>query len=108
MKTKLLKKVKKRFEIFHLPNGFIRNGHRYEYNVFKLIDHNKSDLWDTYVQLRISRNDQKCAYANTTLDSEADCIDYLKAEIINRLRSEGHTQRKDKIIQRKVIKVWHI
>ena len=105
MKTKLLKQVRKRFEIFHLPNGFISDGTHFNYNLFKLIDNNHT-FWDAYAQVK-NKTNQRFVYGKSIFDTETECINYLKQTIIKILRSEGHKQRKDKQIT-KQIKVWYI
>lgn len=54
MKVKLLKKIRKRFSIIHMPKGFVDNdGDLYDYNLFKLVD--KSNDYSTgmkYQKLR--------------------------------------------------------
>ena len=107
MKIKLLKKVRKRFEIFHLPKGFVNRGEHYDYNLFKLIDNKNGSLYDVYAQLgkNIKYHRQYTAHI---FDTEGECIAYLKQEIIERLRSEGHRQRKDKVIHMVQKKVWHV
>jgi len=106
MKTKLLKQVRKRFEIFHLPNGFISDGTHFNYNLFKLIDYNHTSFWDAYAQVK-NKTNQRFVDSESIFDTETECINYLKQRIIKRLRNEGHKQRKDKQIT-KQIKVWHI
>lgn len=104
MKTKLLRKVRKRFQIIHMPNGYVDvGGEHYNYNLFKLED--RDDSWnDKYVQLLNDKPDQ---FTSKVFYTEQDCIDYLKSRIIARLRSEGHRQRKDKVIKNSQKKIWH-
>ena len=47
-------------------------------------------------------------FVHEIFDTEKECIDYLKSRIIVRLKHEGYKQRKDKIIQNSVKKVWSI
>jgi hypothetical protein len=99
MKTKLLRKVRKRFEIFHLPNG---DNEHYNYNLFRLDDNKKSHFYARYAQLgRMKTGNQWCT---DIFETEKECIEYLKSIILNRLRREGHKGRRDKtfIIQKKV------
>ena len=107
MKTKLLRKVKKRFEIFHYPKGILFSKDYYGYNLFKLVDNDNSGYYDKYAQLGKSKNNN---FVNDKeiFDTEKECIDYLKSRIIIRLKSEGYKQRKDTIIQNSVKKVWSI
>jgi hypothetical protein len=108
MKTKLLKKVRKRFEIFHLPKGFTSFGNRYKYNLFKLTD-STNKFYEHYAQLKFdgSKEKQFC-YSAQIFNSEKECINYLKSEIIYRLRKEGNRGAKDKKIENSEKKVWHI
>jgi hypothetical protein len=105
MKTKLLRKVKKRFEIFHYPKGITIHDDYYNYNLFQLVDHEGS-YYHKYAQLggKLCRN----KFVDEIFDTEKECIDYLKSRIIVRLKHEGYKQRKDKIIQNSVKKVWSI
>jgi hypothetical protein len=105
MKTKLLRKVKKRFEIFHLPKGIAFSKDYYGYNLFKLVD-NESNFYSKYAQLGKAKNGNN--FVDQIFDTEKECIDYLKSKIIRILRSEGYEQKKDKIIQNSVKKVWSI
>jgi hypothetical protein len=106
MKTILLKKVKKRFEIFHYPKGILFSKDYYGYNLFKLVDNDNSGYYDKYAQLGEAKNGRN--FVDEIFDTEKECIDYLKSRIIVRLKSEGYKQRKDKIIQNSVKKVWCI
>jgi hypothetical protein len=106
MKTKLLRKVKKRFEILHYPKGITIHNDHYNYNLFQLVDNDNCDLYDKYAQLGKGENGRK--FVDEIFDTEKECIDYLKSRIIKRLRNEGYKQRKDKIIQNSVKKVWSI
>lgn len=106
MKIKLLKKVKKRFQIIHLPNGFCSFGDTYNYNLFKLSD--KKDTYkfrDEYAQLGRILN-QKKQFVNEIFDTEEDCIYYLKSLIIVRLKKEGFIGIKDKKRKLAEKKVW--
>jgi hypothetical protein len=96
MKVKLLRKVRKRFEILHLPKGFIYSGKRFEYDLFRLID-STNEYYDRYAQLKFddSKEIQFCD-SKQIFDTEKECIDYLKSLIIFRLRQEGHRGIKDK------------
>ena len=105
MKTILLKKVRKRFEIFHLPKGIPFSKYYSGYNLFKLVD-NESNFYSKYAQLGEAKNGDN--FVDEIFDTEKECIDYLKTKIIKMLKSEGYKQRKDKIIQNSVKKVWSI
>jgi len=120
MKAKLLKKVRQRFEIIHMPKGYVsfdgeHCGEHYNYNLFKLIDHKKGDLFDVYAQLGERADGRRYVnkilniecYVSKIFNTEIECIDYLKSRIIERLRVEGYSQRKDKTIQLAQKKVWH-
>lgn len=106
MKVKLLKKARKRFEIVHMPTGFTQFGDRYEYNLYRLTD-SQNEFYDRYAQLgRVDKPTQfqKDEYI---FETEKECLEYLKRCIINRLRSEGHIGRKDRIMKEKHNKVWY-
>jgi len=107
MKVKLLKKVRKRFEIFHLPNGEVFGNTHYKYNLFKLIDNN-GGYWpyDSYAQLGVTPGPYK--FCESIFDTEKECIDYLRNNIIKILRSETCNQSsKSKRIKNNRIKVWY-
>jgi hypothetical protein len=106
MKVKLLKKARKRFEIFHLPKGFILYGQHYNYNLFKLTD-KENEYRSIYAEL-VCDMSLAPRYTNNRFYTEADCINYLKFSIIEILRKEGHRGRKDKQINNQHKKVWHI
>ena len=112
MKVKLLKKVRKRFEIYHLPNGFTdSNGYKYKYNLYRLEDYKYGFLWDAYAQLGgklVNNNDKFKNFTDDIFDTEQECIAYLKSRIISRLRQEGFRGRKEKNIEKKIKKVWYI
>jgi hypothetical protein len=107
MKTKLLRKVRKRFEILHHSKGITIYDDYYNYNLFQLVDLKNHYLSLVFAQLGKSKNNN---FVNDKeiFDTEKECIDYLKSRIIRRLKSEGYKQRKDKIIQNSVKKVWSI
>ena len=108
MKTKLLKKVRKRFEIFHLPKGFLFYGEHVDYNLFKLND--VQDIFEfrkAYVQFG-RKNINGRIFCEKSFDTIEECIYYLKCKIIKRLRYEGYTQRRDKNINITEKKVWSI
>lgn len=105
MKTKLLKKVRRRFEITHMPDGYVSVGHHYKYNLLKLED-NTNSYWSALVQINDSRftGEYGCARFNTIEEGVAA----LKSEIINRLKQEGHLGRKEKNVQLKTKKIWYV
>lgn len=108
MKAKLLKKVRKRFGIFHMPNGFLSNyNNHYNYNLFKLEDSDDFSGFNT-VYAQLGRREDGKKFCGDIFDTKEECINFLKSKIIDRLRIEGHKQRKDKVIQKAQIKVWHI
>lgn len=108
MKTKLLKKVRRRFEIFHYPNGVILDKTHYNYNLYALYDNSKGSWHTTYARLVDSVNTPLDGISDYKRLSEKECIDTLKEYIISLLRHEGHKGRKDKdkIINMKPIKIW--
>lgn len=97
MKTKLLKKIRKRFSIIHAPNGLYRHGDVYDYNLFILVDNNESSLFDTnlvgFAQLG---NNKLTKFVDDIFNNKKDCIDFLKNEIVHILKKEGHMSKKDK------------
>ena len=105
MKARLLKKTRKRFQIIHMPLGFTAFGERYEYNLFKLTD-SRNEYWDQYAQLGKKPGEQQFQKDEFIFETEKECIDYLKSEIIERLREEGHTGRKDIHMKQAHKKVW--
>jgi hypothetical protein len=107
MKVKLLKKVRKRFEIYHLPKGLVNDGTHYDFNLFKLVDNNKSDFDWNLKYAQIGRKEGRNQWVEQIFDTEEEGINYLKSVIIKRLKSEGHKQRKDKTIQIVQKKVWY-
>ena len=109
MKVKLLKKVRKRFEIYHLPKGLVDGGTHYDFNLFRLVDNNKID-WDwkySNYTAQIGRKEGRNQWVEQIFDTEEEGINYLKSVIIKRLKSEGHKQRKDKTTQMVQKKVWY-
>lgn len=110
MKVKLLKKVRKRFSIVHMPNGFVfsLDGKHYDYNIFKLTDEKDSHGFRlSYAQLGLNTSETQ-QFASNIFYTEKDCIEFLKREIIDRLRNEGHRGRKDKMPELKERKVWYV
>lgn len=106
MKTRLLKKVRKRFEIIHMPKGFVECGKRYEYNLFKLTDSTNS-WYERYAQLGYRSGELQFCEDHDILHTETECIHRLQRRIIDRLRSEGHRGRKDRVIKNAHFKVWY-
>lgn len=110
MKVKLLKKVRKRFEIIHHPNGVLIDNRHYDYNLFELIDNDKTYCNHvTYAQLGyklLGEGKNYCGSENT-FNTESGCINFLKGRIIRRLRAEGHQSCKDKKVINSSRKVWY-
>lgn len=108
MKTKLLKKVRRRFRIIHMPKGYIDScGGHYNYNLFKLEDSDDTYGYNT-VYAQLGKRENGRPFCDDIFETKEECINYLKFRLINRLRIEGHKQRKDKIIEKAQVKVWHI
>ncbi len=108
MKIKLLRKVRKRFDIIHMPEGFTYSGSVYDYNLFKLVDHT-NQFFEVYTQLGPKPNsDVQFCDKSRIFETEAECINYLKDLIISRLRSEGYRSAKDNKRKRKHRKVWYV
>ena len=107
MKVKLLKKVRKRFEIFHMPNGFISriDNTYYNYNLYCLYDNDLGRGHQIYAQLGVKYSTDNY-YTDDIFKTEKECIDFLKSEIIKRLRFEGYKGRKDNHITNSIKKVW--
>jgi hypothetical protein len=108
MKTKLLRKARKRFDIIHMPEGFTYSGSVYDYNLFKLVD-DTNQFFEVYTQLGTKPNSvvQFCKKSQI-FETEVECINYLKDVILHRLRSEGHRGTKDDKRKRKHRKVWYV
>lgn len=107
MKAKLLKKVRKRFEIIHMPAGFTSYGDRYEYNLYKLTDSTNS-FYEQFAQLGRKAGDRQFLSDQFIFETENECVHLLKKCIIDRLRSEGYRGKKDYHIKNQHKKVWHI
>lgn len=106
MKVKLLKKVRKRFEITHMPNGFTENGERYEYNLYKLTD--STNLWyERFAQLGKKPEGPQFSTIGFIFETQSECVYCLKKFILNKLRSEGHLGRKDNYMKKQHKKVWY-
>lgn len=107
MKVRLLKRIRKRFEIHHLPNGEIGPfGDYYDYNLFKLTDSTNA-YFERYAQFRSKEGTKQFCPFEQRFDTEEKCINYLKSLIISRLRSEGHRGRRDHGIVASKRKVWY-
>lgn len=106
MKTKLLKKVRKRFEITHMPKGFSSCGERYEYNLFKLTD-STNQWYERYSQLGRKEGNMQFQKDEFIFETENESIAYLKQCILDRLRGEGHLGRKDYSLNKLHTKVWY-
>ncbi len=107
MKVKLLKKVRKRFQITHHPKGISCYGEKYEFNLFILTDDTNSYYErTTQCGLNPSEDTQYCG-PSRIFETEKECIDYLKLLIISRLRGEGLRGKKDKVIKSSAVKVWY-
>lgn len=107
MKVKLLKKVRKRFNITHLPIGVSSNGERYEYNLYMLTD-STNEYFERYVQCGRKNGDIQFQNDGLIFETEKECIDRLKKMIVQRLRSEGYRGRKDHKMKQSEKKVWYI
>jgi hypothetical protein len=106
MKIKLLKKIRKRFEINHHPKGMIINDKRIDSNIFELID--KGDRFEYTWLVNVGEKKMENIYNNIgSFRTERECIDYLKNTIIIILRKEGFRGKKDKLITKNFKKVWY-
>lgn len=106
MKAKLLKKVRKRFEIIHMPNGFTFLNDIYEYNLFKLTD-SKNDYRSLYVQFGRKPGEKQFQKDDLIFETEKECIDYLKDQILWILRGEGYKGVRDVKMKQAHKKVWY-
>lgn len=106
MKARLLKNVRKRFEIIHMPKGFTAHGERYAYNLYKLID-NTNEFRVKYAQLVVGNKATEGIFTDDRFNTEKECIDFLKSHIILILRSEGNIGNKDKRGKQLHKKVWY-
>jgi hypothetical protein len=100
MKTKLLKKVRRRFKIIHKPlghqwdDGDVTGG-----NHFWLIDNsNEYYIVRAYVKIK--------PYEFNEFTTEKACINYLKSKIICILKREGYRSRKDNTVVKSYKQVW--
>lgn len=107
MKTKLLKKVRKRFTIVHYPKGyFTDSNYHFNYNTFILFDKKQDSDYFSYRE-RVTVN-SFLKHCDKDFKTEKEAIDYLKGRIIKILREEGYKQRKDKEIIKTYKKVWYV
>ena len=106
MKVKLLKKVRKRFEILHLPQGFYSFGVLYDYNLFKLIDLD-NEFFEYYSQCGFKEGQRQFVDSTQIFETEKECIDFKKSKIIKILISEGYSSVKIKKTKTLIKKVWY-
>jgi hypothetical protein len=100
MKTKLLKKVRRRFKIIHKPHGHQWNdGDITGGNHFWLI-HNSNEYNTVKAYIKKKPLDYN------EFSTEKECIDYLKEKIIWILKREGYRSRKDNIVTKSYKQVW--
>jgi hypothetical protein len=107
MKIKLLKKVRNRFQIIHMPKGFSNFGETYDYNLFELRD-SDSYYFGRFAQLGRKNQDVQFCESSAIFETEKECIDFLKSIIIQQLKKEGYQNSKDKNIKKYHKKVWYI
>lgn len=106
MKVKLLKKVRRRFEIIHMPKGFSSCGDIYEYNLYRLTD-STNEFYERYAQLGRKEGNMQFQKDELIFETESECIYYLKQCILSRLRGEGHRGKKDHDMKNAHTKVWY-
>jgi hypothetical protein len=87
MKVKLLKKVRKRFQIVHYPNGLCGFESK---DIFKLSD-NQNSYFSIWAQCH---KDGDPLFCEDTFPTKSECVNFLLGEIIKKLREEGHRQRR--------------
>lgn len=87
MKTRLLKKVRKRFDIYHYPDGYFYAGVRYIKIKYGLVDNHKSQLL----------GNESYHY---TFDSAYEAL-------VKKIRAEYSSKKKKKELESNVIKVWY-
>lgn len=96
MKTKLLRKVRKKYQIFRYPNGFV--GPWFKSDVLTLVLMKDSEII-TYNQMVKTWGDN-CFYVNGIMVSEAKAIKELKdrmlLEILNDYKHKGVRRIKHK------------
>lgn len=105
MKVKLLKKVRKRYSIIHMPNGFVEYGRHYNYNLYKLIDRENQYNYDI-VQCGGKYGMKR--YCDTIFETEQECISYLKDSIISMLKRDGYLNRKMRNAQKTHVKKYYL
>jgi hypothetical protein len=108
MKVKLLKKIRKRFDIIHFPNGKVIDGEHYDYNIFQLVDNNDSGFnWhsDRYAQLGEKPGGKM--WCEDIFNTEKECIDFLKERIVKYLRNEHSALGSKRKKLNNGIKVWY-
>ena len=103
MKTKLLKKVRKRFDITHYPKGIMICNTHYNYNLYVLTDKTNS-FYQIYAEL----GSNKFTGHKEIFTTEKQCIDYLKSVIIKRLIHEGYSKNRNNRLINKSKKVWYV
>lgn len=111
MKVKLLKKLRKRFSITHMPNGYVDyEGEHFNYNLLVLEDNNSN--WTEHVQIGnryIQSLNMISNYVGTdrVFENQRDGINFLKSLIVKRLRSELQSSGYAERINKKHKKVWY-
>jgi hypothetical protein len=106
MKVKLLKKVKKRFKIMHMPKGVILFDEHLEGNLYVLID--EEHCWrgsGVYVEIKKPEEDLKTGF-DKAFYTENEAIDYLKSRMIERLKREGYGTSKKNIVRKSYKQIW--
>jgi hypothetical protein len=107
MKTKLLKKVRKRFSIVHYPKGYLDDNVHKEENTITLYDEKlDSEFFPHRESVVITSNPLSTSKA--TFHTEKEAINFLMKKIIATLRREGHKQRKDIELKKTYKKVWYV
>lgn len=87
MKTKLLKKARKRFAIIHYPNGYTLDGTLFDVDVVVLTDEEDAGYRTRYVQINPIEGDRP--FCDRSATSVEEATDMLKKMLINRLREEN-------------------
>lgn len=103
MKTKLLKKVRRRFTIMHYPKGRRLWNNFFEANLFYLQD-NKSSFNSQFVQ--VVEEPKQSIHIGRNFSNEQDAINHLKNKIIKILKSEGYGNSKEQKAKLAAKKVW--
>jgi hypothetical protein len=85
MKTKLLKKIRKRFSITHYPKGITLFGEYYNHDIFRLSD-SEDSYYDRYCELKQAKDAQR--FCDIHGETEEECVDILKTCIIKKLNRE--------------------